>query len=264
MISLANTNPPCLLFAVHIADGQLNTPLALSLWGLTTLLLIWAGARQTGSDAGRVGIFSGFFFLASLLHVPSPFGAKIHLLLCGLLGIFLGVQSLVAIACGLALQAILFAHGGISSFGANLLVMGIPALISGWLFRVLASRQELRSGGNVSRTYIRWLAFLTGSGSVAMVLILHGATLWFGGSADWKPQVIGTILFHIPLAILEGLICSGVADFYLRVDPAFYKTPRNVPADELSDHSPGVTPIHSEIKGAEYPPVSPPTDPNRR
>src|SRR5207237_811806 len=56
---------------------------------------------------------------------------------------------------GLALQAILFGHGGFTTLGVNTCVMALPALIAGQLFVLLHRRGWVRH---------RWIC----SGSVAM------------------------------------------------------------------------------------------------
>lgn len=206
------------VWAVHVADGQLNSQVCLAGW-LAACLLLGIAIRVTKpDDIPRIAVLSAVFFLASLLHVPTLIGARTHLLLTGLLGILLGWQSLIAIACGLSLQAILFSHGGVFSLGINLLVMGIPAIICGQVFRFW-SQKKIGKAGRLTSTSLKSPAFATGLFSVLLVSSIYGFALLVGGSADWWPQIIATLIIHAPLAILEGIICAGVVDFQAKVAP---------------------------------------------
>lgn len=81
----------------------------------------------------KISLFSGAFFVASLINIPiGP--TSVHPLLGGLLGLILGKHAPLAVLVGLILQVLLFQHGGISTFGANMLLMSLPAIFVYWLF----------------------------------------------------------------------------------------------------------------------------------
>jgi len=206
------------VWAVHVADGQLNSRLCLFGWLAACVLLGIALRRTKPEHIPKIAVLSAVFFLASLLHVPTIIGARTHLLLTGLLGILLGWQSLIAIGCGLSLQAILFSHGGVFSLGINLLVMGIPALVCCQLFRPW-TQLKIRSSVPQATTSLRGPSFVTGFLSVLLVSSLYGLALLLGGVADWWPQILATWIIHAPLAVLEGIICAGVVEFQAKVAP---------------------------------------------
>ena len=223
-------------WAVHVADGQLDTRLCLSGWLAASVLVVLALRKTEPNDISRIAVLSAVFFLASLLHVPTFVGARTHLLLTGLLGILLGWQSLLAIGCGLALQAILFSHGGFFSLGINLLVMGIPALICGQVFR-LWIRAKITNSELLTSKSLRVPSFATGALSVLLVSSFYGLALISGGVADWWPQIIATWIIHLPIALLEGFLCAGVVDFQLKVAPEtllgepYSKAPREMKSE---------------------------------
>lgn len=206
------------MWGVHIADGQLDRLACLAGWMVGSMLLLLALRKTNPDSVPRIAVLAAVFFIASLLHVPTFFGTKTHLLLTGLLGILLGWRSIVAVACGLSLQAILLSHGGVFSFGINLLVMGLPALGSGIFFQRMLSAKSLPAS-NPGNAFLQRVAFACGFGSVTLVVILYAAALWVGGVADWRPQIAATCLIHIPLAFLEGFICAGVVAFQSKVAP---------------------------------------------
>jgi cobalt/nickel transport system permease protein len=74
-----------------------------------------------------LGMAGAFVFFVSLIHIPA-FGGATCSHPCGtpLAAILLGPGVTVGLAaCGLLLQALFFAHGGISTLGANTLTLGL-------------------------------------------------------------------------------------------------------------------------------------------
>lgn len=121
---------------LHIADGVLSVPVvgaaAVAAGGL-----LWYSARGLkAEDVPRISLLAGAFFVSSLIRVPVGV-TSVHPVLLGLTGVFLGRRAPLAVFLGLLLQALLFQHGGLTTLGANLLIMGVPALLAGLAFPVL-------------------------------------------------------------------------------------------------------------------------------
>ena len=74
--------------------------------------------------------------MASSIHVKLGV-TSVHLLLNGLVGVILGRRAPLAILIGVTLQALLVAHGGVTTIGVNASVQAIPALACWGLFRLL-------------------------------------------------------------------------------------------------------------------------------
>jgi len=117
---------------MHIPDGILPLGLSLGGWaiaaGLTALSLNRIAA-QPDPRAGlpRAAMMTAAFFAASLIHIPVP-PSSVHLVLPGLMGAMLGWYALPAILIGLAFQAVMFGHGGLTTLGVNAVILGLPAL----------------------------------------------------------------------------------------------------------------------------------------
>jgi cobalt/nickel transport system permease protein len=138
--------PPFLLptFAVHISDGVLQPSWQWGGFAVAGLLALFGAWRIRDEEIPRVAVLTAAFFVASQIHVQVPGGPSTHLLLNGLLGVVLGRRALLAVPVGLFLQAALFGHGGFYALGVNSVVMGLPALLAGWLFAGLRRLPWLR------------------------------------------------------------------------------------------------------------------------
>lgn len=159
------------LWAVHISDGLLLPSWLLGGGVLAALLVVLGAYRIREEDIPQTALLAAAFFVASQIHVRvGPSSA--HLLLNGLVGVFLGRRAALAILVGLALQAILFGHGGYTTLGVNTCVMALPALAVGQLFVLLHRRSWVRH---------RWFC----AGLVAVSSLLWTLSLVFSVALVW-------------------------------------------------------------------------------
>lgn len=115
---------------MHISDGVLSVPVLTAGWiGCAGLMAV--GLRKTDNEMlPRVSMMAAAFFLGSLVHVPlGPTSA--HLLLSGLIVLFVGWSAVLAVFLALLLQALIFGFGGISVLGPNTFQIVAPALLIG-------------------------------------------------------------------------------------------------------------------------------------
>ena len=131
-------------FAVHISDGVLLP--SWQLFGaLVAVGLLAYGARRIGEDeVPRLGVLTAAFFVASQMHVPVGGVGSAHLLLNGLMAVVLGRRAGVAIGVGLAMQMLLFGHGGWNTLGVNFVVYTLPTLGVRPLLRAAVGSATLR------------------------------------------------------------------------------------------------------------------------
>jgi cobalt/nickel transport system permease protein len=82
-----------------------------------------------------LGMAGAFIFLVSLIPIPAFMGTCSHPCGTPLAGILLGPGIGTALAgLSLLMQALLFAHGGFATLGANILALGFCGAGGGWLF----------------------------------------------------------------------------------------------------------------------------------
>jgi len=124
---------------MHISEGILSPPV------LAAGAVLAVGGTALGlrgldhEDVPKVGLLSAVLFIASLVHVPIGVSSA-HLVLNGLAGVLLGWSLFPALLVALALQALLFQFGGLTTLGVNTFNLAFPGVICGLLFRHAAAK----------------------------------------------------------------------------------------------------------------------------
>lgn len=193
---------------MHISDGVLPTYATVGGYVVSAALTAWSARKTRGQDLPKLAVVTAAFFVASLIHVPlGPTSA--HLLIPGLTGALLGPPAFLSIGLGLLLQSFLFQFGGLTALGANTLMMGLPAVICGWIFQRYKGRTQKRQaivGGMV------------GALGTAMAAIFLALLLVTGGE-DFLGMAKLALLAHIPVIIIEGIVSAFTIGFLARVKP---------------------------------------------
>jgi cobalt/nickel transport system permease protein len=193
---------------VHISEGVLSGPVLISGIALTAAGVA-VGLRKLDYDRiPRAGILAASFFVASLIHVPiGP--SSVHLILNGIVGLLLGWGAFPVILVALALQAIFFQFGGITTLGVNTLIMALPAVLCYYLFAGLVGR---RPGIALPA------AFLCGAVSILLGAVMVGMALTFTEENFLKVSYL-VVAAHVPVMIIEGIITCFCVAFLRKVKP---------------------------------------------
>ena len=193
---------------MHISEGILSGPV---LGGGIAIAAIGTAVGLKNLDyekIARAGILSAAFFVASLVHVPvGP--ANVHLVLSGLVGLFLGWGAFPVILTALILQAVFFQFGGITTLGVNTAIMAVPAVSVRYLFGPLIWKRPMISQA---------AAFACGFTAVLLGAILTGAALLFTGQEFLEVTGI-LVTAHLPVMIIEGVVTLFAVVFLKKVQP---------------------------------------------
>lgn len=194
---------------MHLSDGILPAPVLGAGFVVASALAAWGAASWRDEETPRVAVFTAAFFCASLLHFKVP-PTSVHLLFHGLLGVVLGRRALVALPIGLALQAALLGHGGLSTLGVNASVFGGSALAAHHCYRTLAGSARVTP-------------FAAGALAAALAVALSAVAvmglLWSVGEGFWLvAQYAG--LAHLPVLGVEAVVTGFTVEFLRRVQPA--------------------------------------------
>lgn len=207
--------------AMHIMEGYL-TPAWAAFWGALCLPFVVAGffsIKKKVAAAPKslilLALCGAFAFVLSALKIPSVTGSCSHPTGVGLGAILFGPLAMSVIGVIILLfQAILLAHGGVTTLGANTFSMGILGPIVSYFIYKGGKKAGLSSSVAV------FLAACLGDLATYMMTSLQLALAYpDGGSIAASLVKFMTIfaLTQIPLAICEGLltvVVFGVIEKY--------------------------------------------------
>jgi len=193
---------------MHISEGVLSGPVLVS--GIALAAAGTAvGLKQLNYDRiPRAAILSAAFFVASLIHVPiGP--SSVHLILNGIIGLILGWGAFPVILVALALQAVFFQFGGITTLGVNTVIMAFPAVLCYYLFAGLVRMRP---------AIALPAAFFCGVLAVFFAAVMVGLALTFTEENFLKVAYM-VVVAHLPVMAIEGIITAFCVAFLKRVQP---------------------------------------------
>lgn len=198
-------------FAMHIMEGFLPIEWALFWWGvaLPSLIIGLRSIKKKVKDHPELkmmlGLSGAFAFVLSALKIPSVTGSCSHTTGVGLGAILFGPTAMSVVGfCVLLFQALLLAHGGITTLGANTFSMAIVGPIISYLVYKGANKAGL------SFSVAIFLAATLGDLSTYVVTSFQLALAFpseVGGiMASFAKFASIFAVTQIPLAISEGLL----------------------------------------------------------
>lgn len=195
-----------MLLAVHLSD-VLTWPWCSCGFGAAALLVAWGLHDVTDREVSRLGVMAAAFFVGSQIHLPVGVGS-VHLLLNGVAGVVLGRRVGVALAVGLTLQALLFAHGGLTTLGVNITAYTLPALAAGRIIRPLMRRLTGFAAG-----------VLVGGGTALATVLMSSAALALGGEPGVRGAAPAILAVNLPLVGVEAVAVGFVVAYLAKARP---------------------------------------------
>lgn len=201
---------PSPVWAMHIAEGFLPIQWAL-IWWLIALPFLAQGlrslARITHSHPELkllLALAAAFTFVLSALKLPSVTGSSSHPTGTGLGAILFGPTVMTVLgSIVLVFQALLLAHGGITTLGANIVSMAVVGPFVAWsVFSLLQGGGRIRLAVFAAAALANLTTYLVTAGQLALAFPAASGGV---GAAFLKFSGIFAVT-QIPLAISEGLL----------------------------------------------------------
>lgn len=212
---------PSISNAMHIMEGFLPAKWAI-MWGVISLPFLIVGIRKInkvfkGDINAKVllGLVGGFVFVLSALKIPSVTGSCSHPTGVGLGAILFGPTIMTVVGTIVLLfQAILLAHGGLTTLGANVFSMAIIGPIVSY-----GIYMGLRKTG-INKSFVVFLAAALGNLSTYVVTAVQLSLVFQDPVSGLMGSLVKFLtvfaVTQIPLAIVEGLLTAII--FNLLVD----------------------------------------------
>ncbi|GAB3712485.1 energy-coupling factor ABC transporter permease [Mariniluteicoccus flavus] len=196
---------------MHISEGFLP-PLHAALWTAASAPFVIHGARsvirisrENPSARLLLGAAGAFTFVLSAIKMPSVTGSSSHPTGSGA-GAILFKPPVMAFLCTVVLlfQALLLAHGGITTLGANVFSLGIVGPWAAYAMWSLARRVKAPDMVGVFLAMAVADLATYATTSVQLALAFPDPASGFGGALVKFMSLFA--LTQVPLALAEGLL----------------------------------------------------------
>lgn len=203
---------------MHIPDGMLEARTWIPAW-LGSAGVLTYGARRVRamlSDGTIVmmAVMAALIFALQMLNFPVAGGTSGHFAGGAAAAIVLGTwPAMLVMAAVVAIQALLFADGGITALGANLLTMAIAGPLIGRAVYVSLRRVSGSRGMQLGASFAAAWSACVGAALVAAVM------LWLSGRAPLGAVAGAMGFWHALIGLGEGAITAGLVGYLLAVRP---------------------------------------------
>ena len=204
---------------MHVPDGFINAQVSVAT-GVISLGTLWAYVRNAKNLVADklialTGMMSALIFVLQMINFPIAAGTSGHLLGGALAVIVLGPSlGIICISIVVVIQSLLFADGGLSALGVNVLNMAIITSLTGWLTitfwkKLFGDSQFTLISGSV----------IAGLLSVVFSSIAFVMEYAIGGtvSVPLGSVLIAMISTHLFIGLGEGVITALIISLLLRV-----------------------------------------------
>ena len=230
---------------MHIMEGFLPWQWCVVWWivAIPFLVLGFIGLRNTVQNNREylplLGVCGAFIFILSALKLPSVTGSCSHPTGTGLSTVCFGVfiTSIIG-AIVLLFQALLLAHGGLSTLGANMVSMAIGGPLAGYaVYRLLKDT-------SIS-IYITVFLVCSVADLVTYIITAFELSLAYPADIGIGGVVASFVEFfaifavtQIPLAIVEGCILTLVFKYIIQLKPDILITLKAFSKEQIMKASP--------------------------
>lgn len=206
---------------MHVPDGFFDASTSVGA-GVFTAGTIGVSLRKAADDladrlAPMAGLVAAFVFALQLLNFPVASGTSGHLIGGALAAVLVGPWvAVVCLSIVLFVQALLFADGGLSAYGINVILMAtVPVVVAYGVFVVL--RRVLPDSRRAVVLASAVGAYISVPVAAATFAVLFG----IGGTVDLE---FGTVLAamvgtHLLIGIGEAAITAAIVSAVVGTRP---------------------------------------------
>jgi len=208
---------------MHIPDGMLDTRTVAAGWVVALPAVGYAArtVRRTLADSRIVllAVLAALVFALQMLNFYVAGGTTGHFAGGALAAILMGPWAAVVVLTSvLAVQAFVFADGGVTALGANIVNMALIAPFVGWwLYSAAVRLRPTRAGRAVGAFVAGWTAAVAGSLGAAVMV-------WASGRAPLGAVAGAMGFWHAVIGIGEGLVTAGLVAYVTAVRPDLMRT----------------------------------------
>ncbi|CAN5536444.1 hypothetical protein BH10ACT1_BH10ACT1_38520 [soil metagenome] len=229
---------------MHIPDGYVDLPTSVA-GAVVAVAGVGVAARKAAIVVREKvttlpAVVAAYLLVGQLLVVPVGFGTSAHLIGTGLATVLVGPAiAIVCVATVVVLQALVFADGGVTAMGLNVLDDGlVPALVTATIVKLVWPLVGRRPGRFAALAGVAsGLSALAGGLAAALVLVAGGTDV-----VSHRTVVATLGGAHLVVAVIETLLTAGIVATVLRLRPdlILMARPRRGPVEAADEAVPVV------------------------
>lgn len=206
---------------MHVPDGFFDAPTSIAT-GVVAVTAIGVSLRKARGElddrtAPLVGLVAAFVFATQMLNFPVAPGVSGHLMGGAIAAVLVGPWTgVICVSTVLIVQALLFADGGITALGTNVVLMGLSTVVVGWtVFRGLQMVLPKTT------TAVPLCAALGALLSVPLASVVFVGLYAVGGQADISIGGLLTAMLgiHVLIGVGEAVITFLAVGSIIAVRP---------------------------------------------
>lgn len=219
---------------MHIPDGYLSPSTCATLYALAGSGWYTALKRVKRALFTRaiplISVFAAFSFVLMMFNIPLPGGTTGHAVGVTIAAVVLGPWgAILAISMALAIQALFFGDGGVTTLGANCFNMAIVGSLVAWAaYRLISgtstvvSRRRVIAAGVAGYIGINAAALVTAFEFGVQPMLFHDAN----GVPLYAPYplhiaVPAMMIGHLTVAgLAEAAVSAGMLAYLQKANPA--------------------------------------------
>jgi cobalt/nickel transport system permease protein len=206
---------------MHIPDGFLSPAICVLTYVIFGVFLFWswkkAKVTRSKSLAPLLAVSSAFIFVAQMINFPIGFGTSGHLVggtfLAMLLGPYVAILSMTVV---LSMQALFFADGGITTFGANAVNMAVMGGLSFFIVKFMTGNSNKSKRLYASIFAASWLSVVLGAIATGLEIGFSPIFSDTGGIAVTVPAML---FWHALIGLGEAAITTTLLSQLNRIQP---------------------------------------------
>jgi len=195
---------------MHIPDGFLSIIICVTMYVISMGFLIWSWKKTknvySSSVTPMLAVSSAFVFAAQMINFPIMLGTSGHLVGGTFLAVILGpYAAMFSMTIVLMMQALIFADGGLSTFGANVFNMAVIGGLSYFIVKLLTRKSNSNGRFFLSVFAASWISMLLGALACGLQLGFSPLFSEAGGVLATVPSIL---LWHIVIGLGEAVITA--------------------------------------------------------
>jgi cobalt/nickel transport system permease protein len=223
---------------MHIPDGYLSPSTCATLYGAA--IAGWYAAlkrlkrRLLNRVIPLISVFAAFAFVVMMFNLPLPGGTTGHAIGATIAAIVLGPSAaILAISIALAIQALFFGDGGITTLGANCFNMAmVGSLVAYGSYRLIAAGADIASKRRIAAAAIAGYLAVNAAAFVAAIelgiqpLLFHDAAgIPLYAPYPFRIALPAMMIGHLTFAgLAEAVISAGLVAYLQVADPRLLKS----------------------------------------